>query len=74
MRTWQTDGPEATYVCEVSAGGVSVGETRGNPHTDVFQSCTHAEFLAGRFEGVVRAHHGDAALAEVLEEVRRFAR
>ncbi|MBX3275242.1 MAG: hypothetical protein KF729_33560 [Sandaracinaceae bacterium] len=74
MRTWQTEGPDRSFVCEVSDGGVSVGETRGDPHTDAFQSCTHAEFLAGRFEGVVRAHHGDAVLAEVREEVRRRAR
>ncbi|MCB9594869.1 MAG: hypothetical protein H6719_19260 [Sandaracinaceae bacterium] len=70
MRTWESAGPGLTYVCEVSVNGVCVGETRGNPHTDVYQSCSHREFLDGRFQGSVRSAHGEKVLEEVIAEVR----
>ena len=73
MSSWETDGNDRTYVCSVGPTHVSVGDTSGNRFTDAFTSCTHAEFLAGRYQDVVRSHHGEAVLQEVLEAVRAHA-
>jgi hypothetical protein len=62
------------HYAEVSASEVIVGSHAGSGHTDFAGACSHAEFLGGHLQDVVRAEHGEAVLAEMIEAVRRASR
>jgi hypothetical protein len=66
---WEVQrGPETCYA-QVTAREVVVGSHYGSGHTDSAGVCSHAEFLAGRFQDLVRSDLGEAILNEVLAAV-----
>lgn len=67
---WEsTHGPRVVYA-QVTAREVIVGQHSGSGHTDSAGVCSHAEFLAGRFQDIVRADLGEACLQEILAAIR----
>jgi hypothetical protein len=54
------------YITELD---VVVGDHHGSGHTDNASSCSHREFLAGRFHDSILAAHGPLVLREVVESV-----
>lgn len=62
--------PHGERYVHVRASEVVVGEHYGSGQTDNAGACSHAEFLAGRFQDIVRSHHGDRVLAEVIAAVK----
>src|SRR5688572_14694824 len=71
MRTaWERQHDGATHYIQVTRTEVVVGHHYGSGHSDAAGVATHAEFLAGRYQDIVRDVHGEAALSEVLASVR----
>jgi hypothetical protein len=67
---WEVShGPRVCYA-QVTAREVIVGQHYGSGHTDSAGVCSHAEFLAGRFQDLVRENLGEACLEEMLATVR----
>jgi hypothetical protein len=71
---WEKARGVVVHYAEVSASEVIVGSHAGSGHTDFAGACSHAEFLGGHLQDVVRAEHGEAVLAEMIEAVRRASR
>lgn len=71
LRTaWERHLDGATHYIQVTRTEVVVGHHYGSGQTDYAGVATHAEFLAGRYQDIVRDVHGEAALTEVLASVR----
>jgi len=68
--SWERTEGRRVHYAQLTAREVIVGSHAGSGHTDDAGSCTHEEFLAGRFHDVVRASLGAEALAELLAAVR----
>jgi hypothetical protein len=67
---WEvTRGRQVCYA-QVTAREVIVGSHSGSGHTDSAGACSHAEFLAGRFQDLVRSDLGEATLQEMIAAVR----
>ena len=67
---WEVShGPRVCYA-QVTAREVVVGSHYGSGHTDSAGVCSHAEFLAGRFQDIVRDDLGEACLREMIDAVR----
>ena len=70
MKTsWETkDGKRTSYV-HVETYKVIVGEHYGSGHIDNAGTCTHAEFLKGRYQDEILAAFGRTTLNEVIAAV-----
>ena len=66
MTHWERTRGGVTYYVSIEPQRVVVGDHRGSGHTDNAGTCTHAEFLAGRWHGEIRANMGPRVLAEIL--------
>lgn len=67
---WEvTRGRQVCYA-QVTAREVIVGSHYGSGHTDSAGACSHAEFLAGRFQDLVRSDLGETTLQEMIATVR----
>lgn len=67
---WESYGDGLRYYVGLESGGVLVGETAGTGMTDVATTATDAELLAGAYHDLIRRHHGQAVLDELLAAVR----
>lgn len=66
---WETARGAQLFYAQVTAREVIVGSHFGSGHTDSAGACTHAEFLAGRFQEDVRHDLGEACLQAMLAAV-----
>jgi hypothetical protein len=68
-KQWEiVDGRHVQYL-QLTATGVILGSHWGSPATDNAGACSHADFLAGRFQEMVRRTFGEQVLAEVLQQL-----
>ncbi len=67
---WESYSDGLRYYVGLEATGVLGGETGGTGMTDNAGSATDAELLAGAMHEVIRRHHGQAVLDELLAAVR----
>lgn len=70
MSHWETRKGTWTHYVSVDACQETVGEHAGSGHTDQAGACSHAEFLAGRYQDDIRATHGEDVLRAVIATVR----
>lgn len=70
FRSWSKPrSPSGAVYVHVRVHDVVVGGHYGSGHTDNAGSCSHAEFLAGRYQDVVLEDLGQEVLDEVLAEL-----
>jgi len=70
MRSWSKRKDRGEHYIRLDAWTVVVGEHSGSGHTDFGGSCTHAEFLAGRYQDIGARDHGKRTLQEVIAAIR----
>ncbi|MBN1409216.1 MAG: hypothetical protein JW969_00130 [Spirochaetales bacterium] len=71
MKTsWVKQTGNRTEYVDVHFNSVVVGHNYGTGMSDIAGSCTHEEFLNGRFQGLVAERFGDEVLAEVILAVK----
>jgi|GEM_PF-6119979 len=70
MPEWSKSNGRGQRYVRVDAYEVVVGEHFGSGHSDNAGTCSHAEFLAGRFQDLIRDDHSARTLAEVVAAVR----
>ena len=63
---WERTRDGTTYYVSIEATQVLVGEHSGSGHSDNAGTCSHAEFVAGRWHAHVKANLGSGVLSEVL--------
>lgn len=70
MKTnWEVHRDGETFYVNLGNTWVEVGSHRGSGQTDSAGRCTHAEFLAGRWQDSIRTDMGEQVLAEVIASV-----
>jgi hypothetical protein len=67
---WESWSDGLCHYAGVEPGGVIVGSTAGTGMTDNATTATDAELLAGALHDVIRRHHGQAVLDDLLAAVR----
>ncbi len=68
--SWQVVRGGRTYYVDVTDHEVICGSHAGSEASDEAGACSHGEFLAGRFQDVVRGDHGDDTVVQVLAAVK----
>lgn len=66
MSEWKRRRGGRTHYVQILPGAVVIGEDTGDRHNDSAVQCSAADFVAGRYNDVVRRNLGAAALAEIL--------
>ena len=66
MTYWERTRGGVTHYVSIEAQHIVVGDHRGSGHTDNAGTCTHAEFVAGRWHDDIRRDMGPRVLAEIL--------
>lgn len=66
MSSWEVTRGGVTYYVSIEATQIVVGDHRGSGHTDNAGTCSHAEFIAGRWHDHVKTNMGARILAEIL--------
>jgi hypothetical protein len=74
MATWETIVGATQYYAEVRPTEVVVGSRGKSVFSDDASACSHAEFLAGMLQDMVRSEHGEQTLAAMIEAVRACMR
>jgi len=64
--SWERTREGVTYYVSVEPTQVVVGEHRGSGHTDNAGTCSHAEFVGGRWHDHIRTNMGARTLSEIL--------
>ncbi|MCO4763798.1 MAG: hypothetical protein KC502_19955 [Myxococcales bacterium] len=69
MTQWKSMKGITEHYVIVRGDRVIIGEHSGSGRTDRAMACSHAEFLAGRHDGLIRRVHGPDTLREMREAV-----
>jgi hypothetical protein len=68
-KSWEKNSGIYHFYIDVYPGNVVVGHDCGTGQSDIAGECTHAEFLAGRFHGLIVDRFGPDVLQEVIRVV-----
>lgn len=72
--SWSKRKDRGEHYVRVETYRVVVGEHSGSGHTDMAGTCSHREFLDGRYQDIVRADHGEQVLQQVIAAIRGAGR
>jgi hypothetical protein len=71
MKTsWKKNEGGQTHYCHVGPRRVEVGSHHGSGHSDNASTCSHQEFLQGRFHNIIRDAFGARVLSNVIKAVK----